>query len=101
MLRLALMSSENRAASSLSRHYPGGREAFVAAMNRRHTRADYLDVLRRVRDVRADVAFSSDFIVGFPGESEDDFLKTMSLIEEVSYANAFSFTYLMPYLFGF
>jgi len=62
-------------------------------MNRRHTRADYLDAIARMRDARSDFAFSSDFIVGFPGESEDDFRATLSLVDEVHYASAFSFKY--------
>src|SRR5206468_2884238 len=56
-------------------HLPvqSGCDRILAAMKRRHTRADYLDVIARMRAVRADIAFSSDFIVGFPGEREDDF----------------------------
>jgi tRNA-2-methylthio-N6-dimethylallyladenosine synthase len=62
-------------------------------MNRRHTRADYLDVIARVRDAQPAIAFSSDFIVGFPGETEGDFNATLSLVEEIGYAGAFSFKY--------
>ena len=62
-------------------HLPvqSGSDRILAAMNRRHTRADYLDTIARVRTARPDMAFSSDFIVGFPGESEDDFRATLSL----------------------
>src|SRR3954465_15174225 len=70
-----------------------GSDRILAAMNRRHTRADYLDAIARMRDARSDFAFSSDFIVGFPGESEDDFRATLSLVDEVHYASAFSFKY--------
>ena len=70
-----------------------GSDRILAAMNRRHTRADYLDVLARVRDARPDMAFTSDFIVGFPGESEDDFRATLSLVDEVGFASAFTFKY--------
>jgi tRNA-2-methylthio-N6-dimethylallyladenosine synthase len=76
-------------------HLPvqSGCDRILAAMNRRHTRADYLDAIARVRDAQPDVAFSSDFIVGFPGEREDDFRATLSLVDEVGYAGAFSFKY--------
>jgi tRNA-2-methylthio-N6-dimethylallyladenosine synthase len=76
-------------------HLPvqSGSDRVLAAMNRRHTRADYLDVIARMRAVRADMAFSSDFIVGFPGEEEDDFRATITLVEAVGYAGAFSFKY--------
>jgi tRNA-2-methylthio-N6-dimethylallyladenosine synthase len=76
-------------------HLPvqSGCDRILAAMNRRHTRADYLDAIARVRDAQSDVAFSSDFIVGFPGEREDDFRATLSLVDEVGYAGAFSFKY--------
>ena len=62
-------------------------------MNRRHTRQDYLDVIARLRASRADLAFTSDFIVGFPGETEDDFRATLTLVEEVGFAAAYSFIY--------
>ena len=56
-------------------------------------RADYLGMIARLRAARPDMAFSSDFIVGFPGESEPDFDSTLSLIDEVGFAGAFSFKY--------
>jgi tRNA-2-methylthio-N6-dimethylallyladenosine synthase len=62
-------------------------------MNRRHTRADYLDIVRRLRQARPDLALTSDFIVGFPGETESDFAATLELIEEVGFSTAFSFKY--------
>jgi tRNA-2-methylthio-N6-dimethylallyladenosine synthase len=62
-------------------------------MNRRHTRADYLDVIARLKDARPDMAFSSDFIVGSPGETEADFAATLAIVGEVGYAGAFSFKY--------
>jgi tRNA-2-methylthio-N6-dimethylallyladenosine synthase len=76
-------------------HLPvqSGSDRILAAMNRRHTRADYLDVIARMRATRPDIAFSSDFIVGFPGEREDDFAATLALLDEVGYASAFSFKY--------
>jgi tRNA-2-methylthio-N6-dimethylallyladenosine synthase len=76
-------------------HLPvqSGSDRILAAMNRKHTRADYLRALARLRDARPDLAFSSDFIVGFPGESEDEFRATLGLVEEVGYAAAYSFKY--------
>jgi tRNA-2-methylthio-N6-dimethylallyladenosine synthase len=76
-------------------HLPvqSGSDRILAAMNRRHTRADYLDAIARMRAARSQFAFSSDFIVGFPGETEDDFRATLSLVDEVGYASAFSFKY--------
>ena len=76
-------------------HLPvqSGSDRILAAMNRRHTRADYLAVIARMRAAHAAMAFSSDFIVGFPGETEEDFRATLSLIDEVGYAGAYSFKY--------
>ena len=76
-------------------HLPvqSGSDRILAAMNRRHTRADYLHAIDRVRDARPDLAFSSDFIVGFPGETEEDFLDRLTLVDEVGYSGAYSFSY--------
>jgi tRNA-2-methylthio-N6-dimethylallyladenosine synthase len=76
-------------------HLPvqSGSDRMLAAMNRRHTRADYLDAIARLRQARPDMAFSSDFIVGFPSETERDFALTLALIEEVGFSAAFSFKY--------
>jgi tRNA-2-methylthio-N6-dimethylallyladenosine synthase len=76
-------------------HLPvqSGSDRVLAAMNRRHTRAEYLAIIERLRAARPDLALSSDFIVGFPGETEDDFRDTVALIEAVGYASAFSFKY--------
>ena len=76
-------------------HLPvqSGSDRILAAMNRRHTRRQYLDVIARLRATRPDIAFTSDFIVGFPGETEEDFRDTLSLVDEVGFADAYSFTY--------
>ena len=76
-------------------HLPvqSGSDRILSRMKRRHTRANYLDTIGRLRAARPDMAFSSDFIVGFPGESEDDFEATLSLVDEVGFAGAFSFKY--------
>ena len=76
-------------------HLPvqSGSDRVLAAMNRRHTRSEYLKAITRLRGARPDIAFSSDFIVGFPGETEEDFGDTLRLVEDVGYAGAFSFKY--------
>ncbi len=76
-------------------HLPvqSGSDRVLAAMNRRHTRAEYLNVIARLRAARPDMAFTSDFIVGFPGETEEDFRDTLRIVEEVGFAGAFSFKY--------
>ena len=76
-------------------HLPvqSGSDRILAVMNRRHTRADYLDVIARLKDARPDMAFTSDFIVGSPGETEDDFAATLAIVGTVGYAGAFSFKY--------
>ncbi len=76
-------------------HLPvqSGSDRILAAMNRKHTRRDYLDAIARLRAGRGDLAFTSDFIVGFPGETEQDFRDTLALVDEVGYASAFSFMY--------
>jgi len=76
-------------------HLPvqSGADRILAAMNRRHTRADYLRAIEGFRAARPDMAFSADFIVGFPGETEEDFRATLALLDEVGYAGAFSFKY--------
>jgi tRNA-2-methylthio-N6-dimethylallyladenosine synthase len=62
-------------------------------MNRKHTAESYVQIIRRIRQARPDIALSSDFIVGFPGESDGDFEATLRLVREVRYAQAFSFKY--------
>lgn len=76
-------------------HLPvqSGSDRILAAMNRKHTADDYLGVIDRFRTARQDIAFSSDFIVGFPGESEQDFLATLALVTQIGYAAAYSFKY--------
>jgi len=76
-------------------HLPvqSGSDRVLAAMNRRHKADDYRRVIDRLRGARVDIAFSSDFIVGFPGESDADFAATLDLAREIGYAQAFSFKY--------
>ncbi|MCJ8149157.1 tRNA (N6-isopentenyl adenosine(37)-C2)-methylthiotransferase MiaB [Shinella sedimenti] len=76
-------------------HLPvqSGSDRILKAMNRRHTAAEYVALIERIRAVQPDLAISGDFIVGFPGETDEDFEDTMCLIETVGYAQAFSFKY--------
>ena len=76
-------------------HLPvqSGSDRVLAAMNRRHTRTDYLNVVRRLREACPALALTSDFIVGFPGETDYDFAETLSLVAEVGFSGAFSFKY--------
>lgn len=76
-------------------HLPiqSGSDAILKAMNRRHTRDEYIQLIARIRQGRPDLALSGDFIVGFPGETEQDFEDTLDLIRQVRYAQAYSFKY--------
>ena len=76
-------------------HLPvqSGSDRILAAMNRKHTAGDYNRVIDCFRKVRQDIAFSSDFIVGFPGETEADFTATLALVAQIGYAGAYSFKY--------
>jgi tRNA-2-methylthio-N6-dimethylallyladenosine synthase len=76
-------------------HLPvqSGSDRILAAMNRRHTADEYRRVIDRFRAARQDIAFSSDFIVGFPGEREEDFAATLALATQIGYAGAYSFKY--------
>ncbi|WP_350335827.1 tRNA (N6-isopentenyl adenosine(37)-C2)-methylthiotransferase MiaB [Coralliovum pocilloporae] len=76
-------------------HLPvqSGSDAILKAMNRRHTREDYFRLVDRIRSVRDDIALSGDFIVGFPGETDQDFEDTLDLVRRVTYAQAYSFKY--------
>jgi tRNA-2-methylthio-N6-dimethylallyladenosine synthase len=76
-------------------HLPvqSGSDRILQAMNRRHTAAEYVGTIEKLRAARPDLALSSDFIVGHPGETEADFEATMALIRRVGFAQAFSFKY--------
>jgi len=76
-------------------HLPvqAGSDRVLKAMNRSHTTASYLRILDKVRAARPDIALSGDFIVGFPGETDAEFEETLRLVDEVRYAQAFSFRY--------
>ena len=76
-------------------HLPiqSGSDRILKAMNRRHTTAEYIALIARIKAARPDIALSGDFIVGFPGETDEDFEDTLRLVETVGYAQAFTFKY--------
>ncbi len=76
-------------------HLPvqSGSNRILKEMNRKHTREEYLEIINKIRISRPDFAFSSDFIVGYPGETERDFQDTLDLIEKVKFASSYSFRY--------
>jgi len=76
-------------------HLPvqSGSDRMLAAMNRRHGADDYRHIVERLRHARPDIALSSDFIVGFPGETDRDFAETLRLVTEIGFAQAYSFKY--------
>ena len=77
------------------KHLPiqSGSDRVLQIMNRKHSTKEYLEVIKALRDVRPDIQFSSDFIVGFPGETDRDFEDTLKLVEQVKFAQAYSFKY--------
>ncbi|WP_417246219.1 tRNA (N6-isopentenyl adenosine(37)-C2)-methylthiotransferase MiaB [Celeribacter sp.] len=76
-------------------HLPvqSGSDRILKAMNRKHTAEEYIRLIERIRAARPDIAMSGDFIVGFPGETDQDFEDTMNLVREVGYGSAYSFKY--------
>jgi tRNA-2-methylthio-N6-dimethylallyladenosine synthase len=76
-------------------HLPvqAGSDKILKAMNRKHTAEEYIRIIERLRAARPDILLSGDFIVGFPGETEEDFADTMALVEAVGYGQSYSFKY--------
>ena len=76
-------------------HLPvqSGSNKILKLMNRKHTIKDYEKIIFKLKEVRSDICFSSDFIVGFPGETETDFEETLGLCEEIEFSQAYSFNY--------
>ncbi len=73
--------------------FQSGSDRILSSMNRKHTGADYLRLVEKIRNARADMALSTDIIVGFPGETDEDFDATLRMVREVKYAQAYSFKY--------
>lgn len=88
-----LYSTMPKLVSHLHLPVQSGSDRILAAMKRGHTVLEYKSIIRRVRAARPDICITSDFIVGFPGETEQDFEATMRLIDEVGFDNSFSYLY--------
>ncbi len=86
-------ATESKLANHLHLPVQAGSDHILSAMKRGHTVLEYKSKIRQLRKVRPDIALSSDFIVGFPGESETDFQQTMDLVEELNFDTSFSFIY--------
>ena len=70
-----------------------GSNKILKLMNRKHTIEEYLNIIEKLRKINPTIKFSSDFIIGYPGESEDDFNETINLLKEVQFINCYSFIY--------
>jgi tRNA-2-methylthio-N6-dimethylallyladenosine synthase len=90
---IALFGDEPKLMPYLHLPFQAGSDRILKAMNRRHTAAAYEDVIGKVRAARPDIAVSTDIIVGFPGETDEDFEATMALASRVRFAQAFTFKY--------
>ena len=88
-----LYATEPKLVSHLHLPVQSGSDRILAAMKRGHTVLEYKSIIRRVRAARPDICVTSDFIVGFPGETEQDFEATMKLIDDIGFDNSFSFLY--------
>ena len=88
-----IFKSEPKLMPQLHLPVQSGSNKILELMNRKHTREFYLDLISKFKSARSDIEFSSDFIVGYPGETEEDFEQTISLVEEVQFSNSYSFIY--------
>jgi len=90
---IALHGQEEKLMPYLHLPFQAGSDRVLAAMNRKHTREEYLELVKRIRTARPDMALSTDIIVGFPGESDDQFARTMEMVGQVEFAQAYSFKF--------
>ena len=90
---ISLFGEEPKLMPQLHLPVQSGSDKILKSMNRNHTRSDYLDLIEKFRKVKPDIQFSSDFIVAFPGETDEDFLDTIDLINEVKFSLSYSFIY--------
>lgn len=88
-----LHASESKLMPFIHLPVQSGSDKIFRTMNRKHDRKLYVDVISRFRKANSNIQFSSDFIVGYPGETEQDFLETISLVEEIGYTQYFAFKY--------
>lgn len=90
---IALHGSEAKLMPFLHLPIQSGSDKILKAMNRKHTKEQYLDIIYQLKAARPDMVFSSDFIVGFPGETDEDFADTLDVVQRVGYAQCYSFKY--------
>ena len=90
---IAALADEEKLMPYLHLPVQAGADKILKAMNRGHTAAHYVRLIERIRAARPDIAISGDFIVGFPGETSEDFEETLSLVRQIGYASAYSFKY--------
>jgi tRNA-2-methylthio-N6-dimethylallyladenosine synthase len=90
---IGLFADEPKLMPYLHLPFQAGSDRILKAMNRNHTAAEYEDTIGKVREARPDIALSTDIIVGFPGETDEDFAQTMELAERIKFAQAFTFKY--------
>jgi tRNA-2-methylthio-N6-dimethylallyladenosine synthase len=90
---IALFTGETKLMPYLHLPFQAGSNRILAAMNRKHTTAEYEELIGKVRQARPDIALSTDIIVGFPGETDADFEETLALAARARFAQAFSFKY--------
>ncbi len=90
---IAAHAEEGKLMPYLHLPFQAGADRILAAMNRKHTARDYLDLVARIRAAQPEMALSTDIIVGFPGETEAEFEATLALVAEVGFAQAYSFKY--------
>jgi tRNA-2-methylthio-N6-dimethylallyladenosine synthase len=90
---IAAHANEPKLMPYLHLPFQAGADRILAAMNRKHTAAEYRQLVRKIRDARPDIALSTDIIVGFPGESEGEFQQTLDLISDIGFAQAYTFKY--------
>lgn len=90
---LEVMAKHDTICKSLHLPIQSGSNAILKRMNRNYTKEQYLDIVSRARALMPNVGFTTDLIIGFPGETEEDFLETIDVIEKVNYISAFTFIY--------
>lgn len=90
---IAAFAEESKLANHLHLPVQSGSDRILAAMKRNYTVLEYKAKIRKLRQVRPDISITSDFIIGFPGETDADFIATMNLIHDIGFDNSFSFLY--------
>lgn len=90
---IEVMSKSDKICKHLHLPLQSGSSRLLGIMNRHYTKEQYLDLVRKIREKNPDIAMTTDIIVGFPGETEEDFAETMDVVEQVGYDSAFTFIY--------